>query len=265
MVSNQLGSSPLKLRTSIANFVKLLCNTNIHLSNSDTDNSLEAFTTSRLIPLNKNPGVHPIGVSEVLCRIAGKVVMYIAKKDVKDAAGSLRVCAVQEAGSEVAIHAIYNVHQQDETEAVLLVDAHNAFNSINRKAMLHNISSTCPLITTFIANCYMEPARLFVAGNHEIKSREGKTQGDPAAVGAYALGVTPLIHFLSNFIFINDHRSKEVADDFTVAGKASEIKAYWDILQQQGPLFGYFPKPSRSYMIVKEQHYNKAVDVFMGS
>ena len=28
--------------------------------------------------------------------------------------------------------------------------------------MLHNISITCPLITTFIANCYMEPARLFV-------------------------------------------------------------------------------------------------------
>ena len=86
-------------------------------------------------------------------------------------------------------------------------------------------------------------------------------------MGANSLGVTPLIHFLNEFIFINEHRSKEVAfaDDFTVAGKASEIKAYWDILQQQGPLFGYFPKPSRSYMIVKEQHYNKAVDVFMGS
>ena len=68
--------------------------------------------------------------------------MYIAKKDVKDAAGSLQVCAGQEAGSEGAIHAIYDVYQQDETEAVLLVNADNAFNSINRKAMLHNISIT---------------------------------------------------------------------------------------------------------------------------
>ena len=170
-------------------------------------------------------------------------------------------------GSEAAIHAMYDVYQKDETEVVLLADADNAFNSINKKAMLDNISITCPLITTFIANCYMKPARLFVARNHEIKSREGTTQGDPTAMGAYALGVTPLIHSLNEFIFINEHRSKEVAfaDDFTVAGKASEIKAYWDILQQQGPLFGYFPKPSRSYMIVKEQHYNKAVDVFMGS
>ena len=46
LVSNQFGSSLLDLRTSIANFVKRLCNTNIHLSNSDTDNSLEP---SRLV------------------------------------------------------------------------------------------------------------------------------------------------------------------------------------------------------------------------
>ena len=86
-------------------------------------------------------------------------------------------------------------------------------------------------------------------------------------MGAYALGITPLIQFLSEFIFISEHRSKEVAFayDLTVAGKASEIKAYWDILQQQGHLFGYFPKPSKSYLIVKEQHYDKAVDIFMGS
>ena len=56
---------------------------------------------------------------------------------------------------------------QNETEAVLLDDADNALNFINRKAMLYNISITCPLIITFIANCYMEPARLFVAGNHK--------------------------------------------------------------------------------------------------
>ena len=30
-------------------------------------------------------------------------------------------------------------------------------------------------------------------------------------------------------------------------------------------MFGCFPKPSKSYLIVKENHYNKAVDVFMGS
>ena len=150
--------------------------------------------------------MRPIVVGEVLRRIARKVVMYIAKKDVKDAAGSLQVWTAQEARSEAALHAIYDVYQQDETEAFLLVDADNVVNSINRKAMFHNISITnnnMSLITTFIANCYMKPARLFVVGNHETKAREGTAQGDPAAVGAYALGVTTLIHFLSVYIFIN--------------------------------------------------------------
>ena len=95
----------------------------------------------------------------------------------------------------------------------------------------------------------MEPARLFVVGNHEITSREGTTQGDQIAMGAYALVVTPLIHFLSEFIFINEHRSKGVAfaDSFIVAGKASEIKANWGILQHHGPLLGYFSRPSKLY------------------
>ena len=43
LTSNQFGSNPLDLRTPIANLAKSLCNTNIHLLNSDTDNSLEAF------------------------------------------------------------------------------------------------------------------------------------------------------------------------------------------------------------------------------
>ena len=34
----------------------------------------------------------------------------------------------------------------------------------------------------------MEPARLFVIGNHEIKPKEDTTQGNPKAMGVYALG-----------------------------------------------------------------------------
>ena len=88
----------------------------------------------------------------------------------------------------------------------------------------------------------------------------------PNSNGSLYSSVTPLIHFLSEIIFISEDRSKEeaFADDFTVARKSSNIKAYWDILQQQGPLFYYFPKPSKSYLIMKEQYY-KAVGVFMGN
>ena len=46
-----------------------------------------------------------------------------------------------------------------DTDAVLLIDAGNAFNSINRKVMLHNLKFICPIIDTYIINCYATPSR----------------------------------------------------------------------------------------------------------
>ena len=210
LISNQLSSSSLDLRISVINVTKSLCNTNIHLSNSGADNSLAAFTASRLKQLKQNSGGCPISVGEVLHRISGKVIMYKEKKDVKNVARSLQVSADQDPESEAAIHAIHDIYQQDETEAALLVHSNNAFSSINRKVMLHNISVICPL-TNNIVNCYIKPVRIFIVGNHEINSREGKIQGDPTAMGAFTSAVSPLIHFLSKLIFICEDRSKEVA------------------------------------------------------
>ena len=87
----------------------------------------------------------------------------------------------------------------EDAEAVLLIDAENAFNSINRKVMLLNLNFICPIITTYITNCYITPARLFIIGAGEILSKEGITQGDPTAIGAYALGILLLTYFLLNF------------------------------------------------------------------
>ena len=40
-------------------------------------------------------------------------------------------------------------------------------------------------------------------------------------MATYALGVTPLIHFLQEYVSMNNHRRKKVAfaDDFTIARK----------------------------------------------
>ena len=41
--------------------------------------TIETFLSCRLIPLDKNPGLRPIGVGEVLRRIAGKVIVSVLK------------------------------------------------------------------------------------------------------------------------------------------------------------------------------------------
>ena len=230
LASSQYGTASSDLQKAFAEVIKKLCIDEIHL-NSEGTTSIEAFTACRLIPLNKNPGLRPIDIGEVLRRIAGKVVIKISKNDVLKAAGSLQVCAGHESG---AIHSMHDIFQVEETEALLLIE--NAFNAINRKVMLRNISWNCPIIATYINNCYCSPANLFIIGGSNILSKEGTTQGDQIAMAAYALGVTPLLHFFHEFASSHNHSTKEIAfaDDFTISGKISEIKEYWDLLTLKG-------------------------------
>ena len=131
---------------------------------------MESLVACRLIPLNRNPGLRPIGVGKVLKRISGKVVMMISKQDVMKATGSLQVCA--EPGVEAATHAVHDIFKDHTTEAVLLIDAENAFSAINRKTMVHNISVIWPIVSAYVSNCYNMPARLFIIGGTEILSNE---------------------------------------------------------------------------------------------
>ena len=45
---------------------------------------LEPFIACRLIPLDKNPGIRPIGVGEVLRRIVGKVVSHHCNEEIRE-------------------------------------------------------------------------------------------------------------------------------------------------------------------------------------
>ena len=168
--------------------------------------------------------------------------MKLLRKYILKATGSLQLCAGQDAGSEAAIHAVY-MFDEDNTEAVLMVDASNAFNSINREAFLHNTKVLCPALATFINNYYSIPSDLFVQGGKRLKSFEGTTQGDPAATAIYALGITPLLAWLSNLSKQKSEKfpSRQVAfaDDLNRVSSLENLKKWWDLLEQDGGKFGY--------------------------
>ena len=63
--------------------------------------------------------------------------------DILETAGH---CAGQDTGCEAAIHPMLSVFSEKGTKAVLLVDASNAFNSLNCKVALHNILLLCPAL-----------------------------------------------------------------------------------------------------------------------
>ena len=80
---------------------------------------------------------------------------------------------------------MHTVFEADDRDAVLLIDASNAFNALNRATAVHSIRVLCPVIAVYAINTYSKSAHLFITGGKEIVSAKGTKQGDPLALGLY--------------------------------------------------------------------------------
>ena len=210
------------------------------------------------IALNKNPGVRPISIGDTARRIIAKAILNIIRQDVQEAAGSVQLCAGQISGIEAVVHAVRTLLQSDETEALLLVDASNAFNSLNRQTALHNIQRLCPSLATALINTYRSPSELYVDGD-VLLSEEGTTQGDPLAMPMYALATIPLIRKLKDNV--NDVSQVWYAHDASGAGKVNRLREWWDQMNTLGPKYRYFTNPSKTWLVTKNCH-SSAVAAF---
>ena len=117
----------------------------------------------------------------------------------------------------------------------------------------------------YIHNCYSTPSRLFVAGK-EILSSEGTTQGDPLAMPVYAIGITPLLSLINatGNTLETEHKVKHAAfaDDLGGTGKLQQLREWWDKIVKFGPLLGYYPNASKSWLIVKSNQETEAKHIF---
>lgn len=69
----------------------------------------------------------------------GKTINWVLKDDIQEAAASLQTATGLKVGSEAAIHSKRAISEDPSTEGVILVDASNAFDSLNPKVALQNI------------------------------------------------------------------------------------------------------------------------------
>ena len=246
------------LADEIATLTKRLCTQDV------CNDEISTLLACRLVPLKKSDeAIRPVGIGEALRRIMGKAVSWVVKKDIVEAVGTLQTCAGMESGIEGAIHAVKRGWDEPGCEAVLLVDADNAFNRINRKVSLENIKSLCPPIHKYLLNCYNTPARLYLKDGTWILSKEGATQGDNLAMAMYSLSTRPLIELLAGVIADQDVFQTWFADDSSALGKLAAIKIWWDTLCKHGPGFGYHPKPAKTILILKDETFMpKALEIF---
>ena len=131
---------------------------------------------------------------------------------------------------------------------VLLIDAENAFNRLNRQTALLNMRHICPKISTYLINTYRLPARLILGEGEEILSQEDTTQGDNLAMAFYALSLKKLISLNK----IGCHQ-EWFADDAGGLGKLVQLREEFDLMTSIGPKLGYFPEPSKCWLVIKSE------------
>ena len=123
---------------------------------------LAPSTACCLIALEKNPGIRPIEIGEVIRRIIGKAVLKVIRPDIMQVIDNSQLCAGQEAGIESAVHVIDQLFNEESTKAALLIDPSNAFNCLNRQTALRNFMQICTALAPIAINTYHEDAHLFI-------------------------------------------------------------------------------------------------------
>ena len=111
-------------------------------------------------------------IGETLRRIIGKAICLATCTDVDSFCGADQLCGGIKSGIKEAIHVMNDLYSQHSSTSsdwgVLLVDASNAFNSLNSAALLWNVRILWPRCSRFLFDTYNGQAVLVVRGSEEF-------------------------------------------------------------------------------------------------
>lgn len=132
--------------------------------------------------LKKDGGIRPIACGDVFRRVAAKSLMHSVRDQARFFFSPNQFGVATRSGAEIIIHSWREAISAPAFRdlVALKVDLRNAFNLVDRSAMLSFIHSSFPSLFSFAYFCYSLPSHLFVRGSEEsIASAQGVQQGDP--------------------------------------------------------------------------------------
>ena len=246
----KFGEDSTRLRTSVETFVDWLSN------GSPPWAAYREFMSGRMIAIDKQSGVRPVGVGKKWRLIFTKIILKVTGTEATTAGQDDPLCDGLKAGIDDAIHgvqALWDENLSTEEWGFILVDAKNAFNDINCTGMLWTVRHLWPSGSCFAFNCYRHWSLLVLRNGNGtasiLHSREGVTRGDPLAMIAYRIIILPLRKNLKREI--PDVTHPWYADNSGDLGTFARLETYFDSRTQQGPGQGYHPDPTKSVLIVR--------------
>ena len=147
-----------------------------------------------------NGTLRPIAVGETFRRITGKVAVELILDRARAVLEPIQLGVKTPNGCEAIIHATrqwFHAHRLIPSKTAVSVDISNAFNTVNRSAVLQSVRTHFPSLAPWVDCCYRHDSHLFTgsdaASDQVISSSRGVQQGDPLGPVLFALAIHPVI------------------------------------------------------------------------
>ena len=183
--------------------------------------------------------IRPIAAGNVFRRIASKCVCQLSQARFRVALGKLQAGVACPAGAEIVVHstrAVVDARWSDPDFVLLKVDFANAFNSIDRHALLMQCRESFPDLLPWVRWCYGDQPWLFhPTGN--LRSCVGVQQGDPLGPFLFCLVLRVLTaRVVARCPDLYLHQW--YLDDGVIGGSSADVLRALSVLRQEGPTLG---------------------------
>ncbi len=195
---------------------------------------------AKLAALEKPQGGHrPVAVGETWRRLTAKVLADNVGEELRAHLEPLQLGV----GSQLACEAIVHVvrqwlarHAADRSRCLVKMDLSNAFNCVDRSAVLASVRRVVPELAPWADYCYKVPSRLILGGG-VLLSERGVQQGDPLGPAFFALAIHEAVR-RSRAAVDRAHRqeldiSVFYLDDGVVAGSGRAVSMFCNELRRE--------------------------------
>ena len=172
--------------------------------------------------------VRPIAVGECLRRLASKCFCAAIRGAAREYLAPLQLGVAVPHGIEAVVHVARHWahrHSSHPNKCFLTVDFANAFNSVDRAALLREVRLHLPGLAPYAEWCYGQHSRLLFQG-HPLSSEAGVQQGAPLGPLLFSLALQPALRAAR---IVPESQQPDLGfaflDDVCLAGSIPQVSA----------------------------------------